>query len=127
MFGNFNQVQIRPFGVVVDVPDDDVAKLMYYLSCVDTVINYNIIDRLSDYKNYNLLTVDDLTLLFQLVLLFYPQKFIQAGIFVLEQRLLQPGMGNQFYEITDERIGLFVNNVFFIGGRTDKSFKENGL
>ena len=124
MFGNFNQVQIRPFGVVVDVPDDDVAKLMYYLSCVDTVINYNIIDRLSDYKNYNLLTVDDLTLLFQLVLLFYPQKFIQAGIFVLEQRLLQPGMGNQFYEITDERIGLFVNNVWWKNG---KSFKENGL
>ena len=124
MFGNFNQVQIRPFGVVADVPDDDVAKLMYYLSCVDTVINYNIIDRLSDYKNYNLLTVDDLTLLFQLVLLFYPQKFIQAGIFVLEQRLLQPGMGNQFYEITDERIGLFVNNVWWKNG---KSFKENGL
>ena len=82
MFGNFNQVQIKPFGEVVDIPDDDVAKLMYYLSCVDTVINYNEIDKLSDYENYDLLTVDEMAQLFRLVLLFNPEEFIKARIFI---------------------------------------------
>ena len=123
MFGNFNQVQIKPFGEVVDIPDDNVAKLMYYLSCVDTVINYNEIDKLSDYENYDLLTVDDMAQLFRLVLLFNPEEFIKARIFILDQRLLPPGMGNQFYQITDERIGMVVNNEFLIGGRAVKVLK----
>ena len=82
MFGNFNQVQIKPFGEVVDIPDDNVAKLMHYLSCVDTVINYNEIDKLSDYENYDLLTVDEMAQLFRLVLLFNPEEFIKARIFI---------------------------------------------
>ena len=32
-------------------------------------------------------------------------------------------MGNQFYQITDERIGMVVNNEFLIGGRTVKVLK----
>ena len=123
MFGNFNQVKIRPFGQKTDVPKDDVAKLMYYLSCVDAVINYNEIDRLTDFGNYDLLSVEDLTELFQLVLLFNPEIFVKAGIFILDESLLPVGMGNQFYEITDERIGLHVDDEILIGGRTVKVLK----
>ena len=123
MFGNFNQVQIRPFGQKTDVPKDDVAKLMYYLSCVDAVINYNEIDKLTDYDNYDLLTVEDITELFKLVLLFNPEIFINAGIFIIDESLLPEGMGNQFYEITDERIGLHVDDEILIGGRTVKVLK----
>ena len=123
MFGNFNRVSVKPFGERTTVPDDDVAKLMYYLSCVDTVINYNEIDRLTDYENYDLLSVDSMTELFKLVLLFNPKIFVDAGIFILDDSLLPYGMDNQFYEITDERIGLHVDDVIFIGGRTVKVLK----
>ena len=123
MFGNFSNVKVQTFGERTSVPDDDVAKLMYYLSCVDTVINYNEIDRLSDYENYDLLSVDSLTELFKLVLLFNPEIFIEAGIFILDENLLIYGMDNQFYQITDERIGIHVNNEIMIGGRTVKVLK----
>ena len=54
----FNNLKVEAIGQKVTIPNDDVAKLMYYLSCVDTVINYNEIDRLTDYENYDLLSVD---------------------------------------------------------------------
>ena len=123
MFGSFNNVKVRTFGERTRVPDDDVAKLMYYLSCVDTVINYNEIDRLSDYQNYDSLSVDDLTELFKLVILFNPEIFVEAGIFILDESLLPYDLDNQFFEITDERIGIHVNNEIFIGGRSVKVLK----
>ena len=123
MYGRFNNVKIRSIGERTNVPDDDVAKLMYYLSCVDTVINYNEMDRLSDYQNYNLLSVDDMAALFKLVLLFNPKIFVDAGIFILDETLLPNDLDNQFFEITDERIGIHVNNEIFIGGRSVKVLK----
>ena len=123
MFGSFNNVKVRTFGERTSVPDDDVAKLMYYLSCVDTVINYNEIDRLSDYQNYDSLSVEDLTELFKLVILFNPEIFVEAGIFILDESLLPYDLDNQFFEITDERIGIHVNNEIFIGGRSVKVLK----
>ena len=123
MFGNFSNVKVQTFGERTSVPDDDVAKLMYYLSCVDTVINYNEIDRLTDYENYDLLSVDSMAELFKLVLLFNPKIFIETGIFILDEYLLPYGFDNQFYQITDERIGIHVNNEIMIGGRTVQVLK----
>ena len=116
---NFNRMHVQEMDMeIVDIPDDDVAKLMYYLSCVDTVINYQGIDRLSDYQNYDSLSVDELTLLFKLVLIFNPKYFVEKGVFIIDENLLPDNLSNQFYKITDERIGIHVNNEIFIGGRT---------
>ena len=120
MLGNAINRGVYAFGERTSVPDDDVAKLMYYLSCVDTVINYNEIDKLTDYQNYDLLTVDDMTLLFKLVLLFNPKIFIDAGIFIIDESLLPYDLDNQFYKITDERINIYVNDEIMIGGRNVK-------
>ena len=121
---NFNRMHVQEMDMeIVDVPDDDVAKLMYYLSCVDTVINYQEIDKLSDYENYDLLTADDLLELFKLVLIFNPKYFVEKGIFIIDENLLPDNLNNQFYQITDERIGIHVNNEIFIGGRTVKVLK----
>ena len=40
---NYNSLHIRNYGTTCDVPDNDLAKLMYYLDCVDSLIP-NIID-----------------------------------------------------------------------------------
>ena len=80
---NFSRMRIQELDMyTVNVPDDDVARLMYYLSCVDTVIDYQEIDNLSDYQNYDLLTVDEMVELFKLVLLFNPKYFVEKGIFI---------------------------------------------
>ena len=123
MLGNVQNSRIYAFGERTSVPNDNVAKLMYYLSCVDIVINYNEIDRLSDYQNYDLLTKDDMVELFKLVLLFNPKIFIDAGIFIIDESLLPYDLDNQFYKITDERIGIYVNDEIMIGGRNVKVLK----
>ena len=120
---NFNRMQVQLDSHRVFVPDDDVARLMYYLSCVDTVINYQGNDRLSDFRNYNSLTRDELVELFKLVIIFNPKYFVEKGVFVVNENLLPNGTANQFYKITDERIGIHVNNEMFIGGRTVQVLK----
>ena len=107
---NFNRMQVQLDSHRVFVPDDDVARLMYYLSCVDYVINYQEIDRLSDYKNYASLTYEELVALFKLVIIFDPKYFIEKGVFIINQNLLPIGASNQFYQITDERIGIHINS-----------------
>ena len=118
-----DNISIIPIGERTTVPNDDLARLMYYLSCVDTVINYQGIDKLSDFRNYKRLTVDDASVLFKLVLLFNPEIFLNAKIFILQIDPLPNGADNQFYEITNERIGIHINNQIVIGGRTVQVMK----
>ena len=118
-----DNISIIPIGERNNVPNDNVAKLMYYLSCVDTVINYQGIDKLSDFRNYKRLTVDDASVLFKLVLLYNPEIFLNAKIFILQIDPLPNGADNQFYEITNERIGIHINNQIVIGGRTVRVMK----
>ena len=124
MFANLNRLQVQPIGVTVTVPNDDVARLMYYLSCVDTVIQYdNEDDILTDYQNYDLLNVEQLAVLFSLVTLFNPQMFLNGGVFILDPSLVPEGLGNEFYQITDERINFHFNDEIMIGGKTRKILK----
>ena len=113
-----NRMGIEAIGERTSVPNNDLARLMYYLSCVDTVIQYDEIDRLADYQNYYLLDVNDVVVLLELVLLFNPKFFIEKGIFILDESLLPYDLDNQFYKITDERIGMHINNQIMVGGRT---------
>ena len=126
MSGNFqlNRMHVQQMDTyTVNVPDNDVAKLMYYLSCVDTVINFKNIDKLSDFRNYDSLSVEEMTGLFELVLLFNPKYFIEKGVFIIDRSLLPPNSSNTFYQITDERIGMHVSSEMLIGGRTVKVLK----
>ena len=124
MFANLNRFQVKPIGVTVTVPNDDVARLMYYLSCVGTVIEHdNEDDILTDYENYDLLNVEQLTILFTLVTLFNPKIFINGGVFILDPSLVPEGMDNEFYQITDERINFHFNDELMIGGKTCKILK----
>ena len=121
---NFNRMQVQEMTMyTVNVPDDDVARLMYYLSCVDTVIDFQGNDRLSDFRNYDSLTQEELVKLFELVIIFNPKYFVEKGVFIIDENLLPNDTGNQFYKITDERIGIHVNNEMFIGGRTVQVLK----
>ena len=118
-----NRMGIKAIGQRTSVPDNDLARLMYYLSCVDTVIQYHEIDRLTDYQNYDSLDVEDITVLLKLVILFNPKFLVDKGIFILDESLLPNDLDNQFYQITDERIGIHINNEIMVSGRTVKVLK----
>jgi hypothetical protein len=114
-------VKVRAFGTFVNVPNNAIAKLMYYLDCVATVIDYH--DRtLTDYQNYNELSGEELVAVYQLAKLLNPSLFINSGIFIVDQNLLSVS-NNQFYEVTDETVGFHVNREIIIGGKTVKVLK----
>ena len=119
----YNSIQVQAIGRTVTVPNDDIARLMYYLSCVDTVIRHDQTDRLSDYEHYYRLTQAEEDLLLKLVVIFNPKIFINAGIFIVDQNLLPYNMDNEFYQITDQRIGIHVNQEIIIGGKSVKVLK----
>ena len=52
--------------------------------------------------------------------LFNPKIFINASIFIVNEDLLPNNTANEFYKVTDERIGVHVNQQVMIGGRAVK-------
>jgi len=77
---------------------------------------------LTDYKNYDELSGEELVAVYKLAKLMNPSIFINAGIFIVDQKLLLDS-NNQFYEITDETISAHVNSEIMIGGKVVKVLK----
>ena len=115
-----NKVRVETFGTTVTVPNDNIAKLMYYLDCVLLVIEYDGSNKLTDYQHYYNLNNEEKKAVIQLALLFNPKLFIDSSIFIVSEDLLPDSSDNKFYKITDERIGVHVNQNIMIGGRTVK-------
>ena len=115
-----NKLQVEAFGEETVVPEDDYAKLMYYLHCIYTVIEPNdySISRLRDYKHYYNLSSSEKDTVYDHAILFEPQLFINANIIIVDQSLLIDHLDNKFYKITDERIAAHVDDEFMIGGKT---------
>ena len=116
-FFNEDRIRVEAIGRTVTIPNNDIARLMYYLSCVDTVISYDELDLLSDYENYDLLNAEQKELLLKLVEILHREIFIKAGIFIIDENLIPDGFNNEFYQITDQRIGIHINQEIMIGGR----------
>jgi hypothetical protein len=112
---------VRMFGEKVIVPDNAIAKLMYYLNCIGVVIDYQD-SVLTDFQNYDELSGEQLLAVYQLAKLLNPSIFIQYKIFMLDQSLLI-NADNQFYEITNEFVGLHATREIMIGGKSVKVLK----
>ena len=76
-------IKIKAFGTTTTVPNNAIAKLMYYLDCVAAVVDYK--DRtLTDYQNYNELSGEQLVAVYHIAKLLNPSIFINAGIFIVD-------------------------------------------
>ena len=113
-------INIKDIGVITSVPNNDLAKLMYYLACVFSVVQYDESNKLADYENYNQLSEEEKKLVYTLSILFDPKIFINTGAFLIKPELLLSSQENNFFKITDERIGVHVDNEIMIGGRVLK-------
>lgn len=117
MFQNTNY-DVRMFGQKVDVPDAPVARIMYYLDCVCTVIDYddNNIRRYRNYSNWMNMSDEEDKLIFVLAATLSPDELEDKVFF--ENAALCPTTSNQFYEIGQVRNQLLVVQSIMIGGRT---------
>ena len=96
---------------------------MYYLSCVFTVIQIDESSRLTDYRNYFLLSKEEEQTVLGLIALFNPKVMMDLSLFIIAPHLVPYGYSNEFYKFTDDKIGVHVNSEVVIGGVTRKVLK----
>ena len=114
---NYQSLGVKTTGSSTTVPDNNLAKLMYYLDCVFAVIlSDDDTDRYTDYHNYDLLSAEEEQVVLGLVALFNPKIMIKLGLFIIDSRFLLSNKDNEFFEITDSRLGIHVNSEVMIGG-----------
>jgi hypothetical protein len=108
---------VKAFGRTVTIPDADIAKIMYYLDCVCTVVDYNDGDirRYRNYSNWANMSDEEDRLIFVLALALSPDELEDKVFFNSPQ--LCPDANNQFYEIGQVRNQLLVVQSIVIGGQ----------
>ena len=119
----YQSLDVKPIGRTVSVPGNKLAKLMYYLRCVFTVIQIDEDTRLTDFENYYDLTKEEEQTVLGLCALFNPKVMTELSLFIIAPELIPEGKINQFYQLTDEKVGVHVNSEVVIGGRVIKVLK----
>jgi hypothetical protein len=119
-----HQVKIEDTGHFVDVPDGTIPRLMYYLSCVESVTNIGIPERLRDYQRWRLLSSDEKRLVIELARQLSPDVLQRANIFIHDaDEKICVSSGNEFVKITDTRFGAMANSEVFIAGASVRVVK----
>lgn len=111
------EFDFKAFGRTVTIPNADIAKIMYYLDCVCTVIDYNDanIQRYRNYSNWANMSDEEDRLIFVLALALSPDELEDKVFFNSPQ--LCPDATNEFYEIGQVRKQLVIVQSIIIGGQ----------
>jgi len=132
-------MNVRNTGVSVSVPDNDIARIMYYLHCVTLGCGLDILqDDLVDYKNYWRLTPARKALVYKSAIEFSPDEFIGKLIFRDDAGQVAKACMNEFCSISvacgivslrrDVVIAGKVQNItkvmFFRSGWLDKNYTQ---
>jgi len=109
----------------VKIPENNIARLMYYLDIVCDLIEYDErnLDRLRNYNNYNNLTDTEIRLLYIVCAALEPDILIGKVMFEDEDGALCGTSINRIYELSQVRNQLLVVNSIFIAGR-NRSVKK---
>lgn len=114
------EIHMKRTGSTTTVPDNAVAKLMYYFDCVCSCVEADIkwlSDRpLASYKNYYRLTNEEEAKLLLLCLALSPDKLIGSIFFPANDEDLD-GSSNEFYELSAVKTSLVVSESLLIGGQ----------
>lgn len=115
---NAYKYDVKAFGQQVTIPNADIARIMYYIDCVCTVIDYNEanIQRYRNYSNWANMSDEEDRLIFLLALTLSPDEFEDKVFF--ENAQLAGDHNNQFYEIGQLRNQILVVPSLIIGGQS---------
>lgn len=123
---NYQSLDVKPTGSIVRVPEDNIAKLMYYLNCVAVVIQLEGNNKITDYSNYYLLSKEEEKVVVVFALLFSPEIMKKKGLFLVGSQYVSDELSNEFYEITNKQFGIHVDSEVIIGGVARKVLKFMG-
>ena len=108
----------------MEIPNHKLAKLMYYLECVFTVIQKDTeIIYTNCYFNYNLVSKQEEQKILDLVSTFNSKVMTELNLFVIEPDFVPVDKENEFYDISDERFEGKINSEVDIGEITRKVLK----
>jgi len=113
-----NEIDIERTGRSVTVPNNDVARLMYYLNCVCNTIDCNDdpdIQRFTNYHNWSYLSSEEQKALLVVCYAFSPDVFDDKVFF--HSDALCGNSSNEFYTINQVRSQLFAVESIIIAGR----------
>jgi hypothetical protein len=116
---NQNENEVKGLTILATIPDNDVAKLMYYLSCVcTTIISDEDEDtrRFTNYSKWAELSTEDQKLLLNLCQTFSPDVLEDKVFF--HNRELCTQFDNQFYELIQIHDKLVAADSIDIADRT---------
>ncbi|KIJ42084.1 hypothetical protein M422DRAFT_31475 [Sphaerobolus stellatus SS14] len=87
-------------GVSITVPNDDLARIMYYLNCVTVGVGLDILmNDIVDYKNFRLLSATRRALVFHTAKELSPDEFIDKVIFRDDEKEMTKETRNSFWTI----------------------------
>jgi len=99
------ELSIRAVGVSVNIAEDNIAKLMYYLNSMHTCLGGDVIpDQFTDHRKYYSLSNDEKTAVVALSVLLSPDLLMGKVIFPVENgNPILNGSNNEFYDLTEAK------------------------
>ena len=119
---NAEKLTIERTGKIATIPENSWARLMYYLNCVDCVINYGIPSNITQYEEYNNLSFDDKNFILMLAEIMKPSLFDEKHVFIYDSDLCG-GSQNTFYDITYSKVAAAATREFIIAGKLVTTLK----
>jgi len=119
VFFQANEIEVERTGVTVYVPNNDVARLMYYLQCVCTAVECDTdsdVRRFTNYKNWASLSIGEQKVLLGLCYTFSPDV-LDDKVFFHNDTLCGDSL-NDFLEISQVQHQLLAAESIVIAGRT---------
>ena len=116
-----NRFGLKDVGHTANVSSNDVAKLMYYFSCVCTAVECDMtpqMRRLANHKNFMHMSINDIRLLIVLCYRFSPDMFEDKVFF--QSDTLCGDYSNKFYEISQVSHNLLAVSSIVIAGQTQR-------
>jgi hypothetical protein len=116
-FGGHN-LSVHETSSPATVPDNPIAKLMFYLNCINSITNLNLSRRLTNYANWRSVSQQDLAEIFAACVVLDPKTLADKGILMWDRegRICRPGE-NRFFSITDREVRGFIDPEVIIGGQ----------
>ena len=111
-------VNARATGVSIVIPDNDVARLMYYLNCVTIGVGIDILDDdLVDYRNYRRLSPTRVALVLRYAGILDPRELVGQIIFLDDEGEVCGSSSNEFCDIDVACSIISIQREAIIGGR----------
>ena len=114
-------VELERTGVIVHVSNDPIAKLMYYLDCINCLTDYYIPNYVHNYKNRKSLSFEQENNVLLNASVLCPSLFIGKIIFNIPS--LCPIADNQLYNISEIKSRLKITPELVISGKIARTVK----